>query len=95
LIDFDLKKLLYKQYNNMPLTHETVKTTHRVGQPPTSKTNRFFTYPIQDASKDLLRETARFEGMVGYSNRSSAELLEYLQGLNPPVRELKFQIVKQ
>jgi hypothetical protein len=78
----------------MPLTHEITKTTHKVGQPPRSKTARYFSYPLANASKDLLRETARYEGMVGYSNRSSEELIAYLQGLNPPVRELKFQIMK-
>jgi hypothetical protein len=78
----------------MPLTHEITKTTHKLGQPPRNKTVRFFTYPLANASKDLLRETARYEGMVGYSNRSSEELLAYLGGLQPPVRELKFQIVK-
>jgi hypothetical protein len=78
----------------MPLTHEVTKTSHKVGQPPRSKTAKFFTYPITNASKDLLRETARAEGMVNYSHRSSEELIAYLQGLNPPVRELKFQIIK-
>jgi len=78
----------------MPLTHEITKTTHKVGQQPRSKTARFFTYPLANASKDLLRETARHEGMVNYSHRSSEELLAYLQGLYPPVRELKFQIIK-
>jgi hypothetical protein len=78
----------------MPLTHEITKTTHRVGQPPRTTTNRFFRYPIEHASKDLLRETARYEGMVGYSQRSSEELLAYLRGLQPPVRELRFQIAK-
>ena len=78
----------------MPLTHENVRTTHRVGQEPRSKTQRYFSYPLANASKDLLRETARYEGMVNYSQRSSEELRAYLSGLNPPVNELKFQIVK-
>lgn len=79
----------------MPLTHENIRTTHRIGQPPRSKTQRFFSYPLADASKDLLRETARYEGMVNYSQRSSDELRAYLSGLNPPIHELKFQIVKK
>lgn len=78
----------------MPLTHENVRTIHRVGQAPRSKTQRYFSYPLANASKDLLRETARYEGMVNYSQRSSEELRAYLSGLNPPVNELKFQIVK-
>jgi len=78
----------------MPLTHENVRTTYKAGQPPRSKTQRYFSYPIQNASKDLLRETARQEGMVNYGQRSADELRAYLQGLNPPVRELRFQISK-
>jgi hypothetical protein len=78
----------------MPLTHDNVRTTYKVGQPPRSKTNRYFSYSLNNASKDLLRETARYEGMVNYSQRSSEELRAYLAGLNPPVQELKFQIAK-
>jgi hypothetical protein len=78
----------------MPLTHETVKTTHRIGANPIVKHDRFFKYTLEDASKDLLREAARYEGMPNYSNQSAENLRAYLAGRNPPVSEIKFQIVK-
>jgi hypothetical protein len=78
----------------MPLTHETVKTTYKVGGDRTVKHQRYFNYTLANASKDLLREAARYEGMANYSTQNADGLRAYLAGLNPPVSELRFQIVK-
>ena len=77
----------------MPLLHETTHRKHKIGHPVQTTTQHHYMYGLQDASKDLLRETARREGMTNYSNASVPQIRDYLQGRN--VSEIMFRIIKK
>lgn len=79
--------------NKMPLVYENTRRKHRVGQPVQVTTMNHFTYDLDQASKDLLRESARREGMPGYSNRSQEEIKDYLRDRN--VSEIVFRVIKK
>jgi hypothetical protein len=72
--------------------YDTVKRVYRVGQPVQQTGMINYQFPLGDASKDLLREGARREGMVGYSNASTEAMREYLTGRD--VRSLVFRLMK-
>ncbi len=77
----------------MPLLSETTKRQHRIGQPIQTTIQNHYMYDLQDASKDLLRETARRENMNNYSNASVPEIRDYLQGRN--VSNIVFRVIKR
>jgi len=77
----------------MPLLHETTKRKHRAGHPVQVTTHHHYMYDLDEASKDLLRESARREGMAGYSNRSQNEMKEFLRGRH--VQDIMFRIIKK
>ena len=72
--------------------YDTGKRVYRVGQPIQQTGMSNYQFPITEASKDLLREGARREGMVGYSNASTEAMREYLIGRD--VRSLVFRLIK-
>ena len=72
--------------------YETSKRIHRVGQPVQQTGMSNYQFNVAEASKDLLREGARREGMVGYSNASTEAMREYLTGRD--VRSLVFRMMK-
>ena len=77
----------------MPLLHETTRRKHKVGQPVHVTTHNHYMYDLEEASKDLIREASRREGMPGYSNRSQNEMKEYLRGRH--VSDIMFRIIKK
>lgn len=77
----------------MPLQYENTRRKHRIGQPVQVTTMNHFTYDLDEASKDLLREAARREGMPGYSNRSQQEMKDYLRGRN--ATDIVFRLIKK
>lgn len=60
--------------------YDTAKRVHRIGQPTILTATRNYEFTLENAPKDLLREAARREGMVNYSNATSPQLREFLQG---------------
>jgi hypothetical protein len=80
----------------MPLTYETARKQYRVGQDPSVVHSKVYSYTAPQMSKDIVRELARSAGMVGYSNRSQAEMLDYLNGLEElPIHHVDLKIVRK
>ncbi len=80
----------------MPLTYETARKQYRVGQDPSEVKSKMYSYTVPQMSKDIVRELARSAGMVGYSNRSQAEMLEYLNGLDElPIYRVDLKIIRK
>jgi hypothetical protein len=73
--------------------YDTTKRVHRIGQPSILTTNRNYEFSLEDSTKDLLREGARREGMPNYSNASSEQLRNYLQGRD--VNKILFKLYKR
>ena len=80
----------------MPLTYETARKQYKVGQDPATVHSKVYTYTVPQMSKDIVRELARSAGMVGYSNRSQAEMLEYINGLEDlPIHHVDLKVVRK
>jgi hypothetical protein len=73
--------------------YDTTKRVHRIGQPGILTTNRNYEFTLEDSTKDLLREGARREGMPNYSNASSEQLRNFLQGRD--VNKILFKLYKR
>jgi hypothetical protein len=80
----------------MPLTYETTRKQYKVGQDPATVHAKVYSYTAAQMSKDIVRELARSAGMVGYSNRSQAEMLDYLNGLEDlPIHHVDLKVVRK
>jgi len=80
----------------MPLSFETARKTYKAGQEPATVHSKVYTYTLPQMSKDIVRELARSAGMVGYSNRSQAEMIEYLNGLEElPIHHVDLKLVRK
>ena len=80
----------------MPLTYETARKNYKVGQEPSEVKNKVYSYTAPQMSKDIVRELARSADMVGYSNRSQAEMLDYLNGLDElPIHHVELKVVRR
>lgn len=73
--------------------YDTTKRVHRVGQPSIHTAMRHYEFPLEDATKDLLREAARREGMGNYSNQSANAMKEYLR--EHDVASMVFRVFKR
>jgi len=79
----------------MPLSFETSRRTYKAGQDSVVKT-KGYSYTPPQMSKDIVRELARSGGMVGYSNRSQAEMLAYLNGLEDlPIHHIDLKVIRK
>lgn len=72
---------------------DSVKRVHRIGQPPFTQTQITFQYDLEDATKDILREAVRREGMNNYSNASVNDMREFLR--EREVYSMIFRILKK
>lgn len=72
---------------------ETIRRRHVTGHPVQTFTNRHYTFVLETASKDVLREACSRENVPGYSNMSADQLRERLRALH--VARLIFQIQKK
>ena len=72
---------------------DSVKRVHRIGQPPFTQSQNTFQYDVEDATKDVLREAVRREGMNNYSNASVIEMRDYLRAHE--VYSMVFRILKK
>jgi len=80
----------------MPLSFETARKTYKAGQEPAVVHSKVYSYTTPQMSKDIVRELARSGGMVGYSNRSQAEMLEYLNGLEDlPIHHVELKVIRK
>ena len=80
----------------MPLSFETSRKSYKAGREPASVNSKVYSYTAPQMSKDIVRELARSAGMVGYSNRSQAEMLEYLNGLEElPIHHIELKVVRK
>jgi hypothetical protein len=80
----------------MPLTNETEKRRYKMGQDPVTVKSKDYSFTANQLSKDMVRELARSAGMVGYSNRSQAEMMAYLNGLDElPIHSVNLKIVRK
>jgi hypothetical protein len=73
--------------------YDTTKRVHRVGQPAIDTAMRHYEFPLEEATKDLLREAARREGMNNYSNQSAQAMRDFLHGHD--VARMVFRVFKK
>jgi hypothetical protein len=73
--------------------YDTAKRVHRVGQPSIHTATRHYEFPVDEATKDLLREASRREGMNNYSNQSNQAMKDFLRGHD--VTSMAFRVFKK
>lgn len=73
--------------------YDTTKRLHRIGQPSIHTAMRHYEFTVDEATKDLLREAARREGMNNYSNQSVNNMRDYLR--EHDVASMVFRVFKK
>jgi hypothetical protein len=77
----------------MPLIHEITKRKHRAGHPVQTVTHHHYLYGLDEASKDLIREAARREGLRNYSSAPIEDMRHFLREHH--VSNIMFRIIKK
>jgi hypothetical protein len=80
----------------MPLTFENARKQYKAGQQPSVTHSKNYSFTTEQLSKDIVRELARSAGMVGYSNRTQAEMIAYLNGVEElPIHHVDLKVVRR
>jgi hypothetical protein len=59
--------------------YDIAKRTHKIGMPSVLKGSSNWEFSLEESSKDILREGARLENMINYSNVPKTELINFLK----------------
>ena len=79
----------------MPLMSEVTHRKHKVGQEPVTIKTKTYNRPLDEMSKDLVRELARDARMPNYSTFSRQQMIDFLQQQDElPIRNIQLKVFR-